>query len=278
MLPVSKWMRTCSLPKWSSKGVHFHRRHEVAVEEDVLDVEDLQFLGLLRQFADRLPGALIANVVGHRFVIGAPGNVDRPGDDEHIFHTEIVRRLRNLACEPEPCARLAGSLLVSGYGQKRNEQSPLTRMPIWSARRRMFLGTPCAGLRRKIVLQIVVELDAVEARVLGELQALAQVHPLRVRKRPLVDRLEHRVTLRRAAPRIGRRRLRGARGLEGEGGKADARNGGFEGIAAGDAGGSRVHRGRCGGEVRPAPSLQSRRGQGSDEFRASPRPFGDSNT
>jgi hypothetical protein len=73
-----------------------------------------------------------------------------------------------------PRSRFAGSLLVSGYGQNRNEQSPLIWMPIVGHLSDGVIFAR-AGFGREIVVEIVVQLDAVEARVLGELQALAQV-------------------------------------------------------------------------------------------------------
>ena len=83
-----------------------------------------------------------------------------------------------------PRARRAGSLSVSEYGQKRNEQRPLMAMPISSAMLadRAELGR--AGLRREVVVEVVVQLDAVEAGVLGELQALARATSGRGRGRP----------------------------------------------------------------------------------------------
>ena len=52
-----------------------------------------------------------------------------------------------------------------------------------------------AGFGREVVVEVVVQLDAVEARVLRQLQALLEGHLLRVGKRPEVDRLLHVVAL-----------------------------------------------------------------------------------
>ena len=57
-------------------------------------------------------------------------------------------------------------------------------MPISSAILRMRVELLGAGLGREIALQIVVQFDAVEAGVLGQLQALPQGHPVRIRERP----------------------------------------------------------------------------------------------
>jgi len=52
-----------------------------------------------------------------------------------------------------------------------------------------------AGLRRQLALEGIVELHAVKARVLAQLQAVPQRHLLRIRQRPEVDRLLHVVLL-----------------------------------------------------------------------------------
>ncbi len=67
---------------------------------------------------------------------------------------------------------------------------------------RFILG--CASFGREIVFQVIVEFDALEAGVFGKLQAFAQRHPVRVRKRPEINRLLHLVALRRFTTAIGR--------------------------------------------------------------------------
>src|SRR6185436_7163931 len=46
---------------------------------------------------------------------------------------------------------------------------------------------------RKVVVQIIIELDPVKTGVPGQLEALAQVHLIGVRESPLVDRFFHLV-------------------------------------------------------------------------------------
>src|SRR5687767_13680572 len=57
-------------------------------------------------------------------------------------------------------------------------------------------------LWREIALQVIIQLDALEACVLREPQTLFQGHPLRIRKGPQVDRLLHPVTFGRGAPGV----------------------------------------------------------------------------
>ena len=59
-------------------------------------------------------------------------------------------------------------------------------------------------LRREVVVEVVVQLDPVEPGVLGELEALAERHPLRVGERPEVDRLLHAIRLGRTPKIAGR--------------------------------------------------------------------------
>jgi hypothetical protein len=75
-----------------------------------------------------------------------------------------------------------------------------------------------SGFGRKIVIQIVVQLDAIKACVLRQLQTLAQAHAVGIRKSPKIDRLEHLVAFRRASARV---RFRRADWLKSERGKAE---------------------------------------------------------
>ena len=98
-----------------------------------------------------------------------------------------------------------------------------------------------AMLRRKIIVEIVVQLDAVESRVFGQLHALTQRHALWIRKSPLVDRLQHLVLLHRSTPRIGCGSRSRTRGLKGQRTEAYGGDGGFEGVTAGKGVCGRVH-------------------------------------
>ena len=164
------------------EGVHLHRRHQVAVEEDVLDVEvDLQLLGR-RAAACRRPRApAVAHVVRHRLVVRrATGMWTAPGTTSRFSVPEVVRRLRIICpASSRPRSRFGRSLLVSGYGQNRNEHRPLMAMPISSAILRIAVNSFVPGLRRQVVVEVVVQLDAVEPGVLRELQALARASSAR---------------------------------------------------------------------------------------------------
>ena len=87
--------------------VHFHRRHQVAVEENILDVqEDLQLRGLFFENPHRVAGAPVADIVRHRLVIRAPRDVDGAGHDQHVLDAEIVRGLGDLAGQLDPARAL----------------------------------------------------------------------------------------------------------------------------------------------------------------------------
>ena len=112
--------------------VHLHRRHQIAVEEDVLDVErDLQLLGGLHERRRRLRARgdrrhRSAPVRDRRATECAPRRARRAGSPRR-------GRARPAPCCPassRPRLRFAGSLLVSGYGQNRNEHRPLIAMPM----------------------------------------------------------------------------------------------------------------------------------------------------
>ena len=71
--------------------VHLAGRRQVAVEEDVLDVEvDAVLLGKRYELADRLAGAAVADVDRHRFSVGNPGNIRRAGDRQEVFGPQLV--------------------------------------------------------------------------------------------------------------------------------------------------------------------------------------------
>ena len=80
------------------KRIHLHRGHEVAVEENVLDVQKyFQFRSLAFKYANRFLGPPVANVIWHRFMIRAPRNMHRARDHEHVFNPKVMRRLGNFA-------------------------------------------------------------------------------------------------------------------------------------------------------------------------------------
>src|SRR5262245_29491432 len=85
---------------------------------------------------------------------------------------------------------------------------------------------------REVVVQVVVQLDAVETSVLGELQTLAQRHPRGVGKRPQVDRLLHVIAPGRGAARVGLRVWGGP--FSGDGRRGTGGEGRAEGSAASD--------------------------------------------
>src|SRR4051794_11831238 len=103
-------------------------------------------------------------------------------------------------------------------------------MPIPSAMARIALRSFAVASGGEVVLQVVVQLDAVEPGVPGELQALAEGHPVRVGEGPQVDGLLHVVVLRRAPAWVG---LVGGGGPLG-GDQPDASRGGQEGGATSD--------------------------------------------
>ena len=108
-----------------------------------------------------------------------------------------------------------------------------------------------AGFRREIVVEIVVEFDAIEARVFGELHTLLQIHALGVGEGPEVDRLLHVEFARRSAALVGLARdwLGGARGCGRKRRGTDRGKGGLERGAARE-GVARVRREWVCGRVR----------------------------
>ena len=80
------------------KSIHLHWRHEIAVEENIFDVERyLELFSLLGQRANRLLCPLIANIVCHRFVVGSPRDMHCSGNNQHIFDSHVMSRLGNHA-------------------------------------------------------------------------------------------------------------------------------------------------------------------------------------
>ncbi len=98
------------VPKGINEGIHLGRCHEVAIEKNVLDVEeDAEFFRIEEKFANGFARTLVADIVGDRFVIVTPGNRDRSRDNENVFDTEIVSCLRDQTSQfeaPRPFRRV----------------------------------------------------------------------------------------------------------------------------------------------------------------------------
>jgi hypothetical protein len=134
-------------------------------------------------------------VVADRFVIVAPGNVHGSRDHQHVLRAQVVGGLRH-----EPGKLEAASAL--GLVIARQRVRPVEERAqaadgdpdlIGGAADSLKIGG--AGLRGQVRLEVVVQLDGVEARVLRQLQALHERHLLGIGKRPEVDRLLHVVPL-----------------------------------------------------------------------------------
>ena len=167
------------------EGAHLHRRHQVAVEEDVLDVQrHLQLLGLRQQFGDRLLRAPVADVVRNRLVIGSPRDVDGAGHDQQILRAQVMGRLSHHAGQFHAAARLGRIVAGQRIGpeQERAEAADGDADFFRHLANRGELLR--AGLRRQVAVQIVVQFDAVEPGVLRQLQALTQRHLLRDTETP----------------------------------------------------------------------------------------------
>jgi hypothetical protein len=94
------------------------RRHQIAVEEDVLDVQmDLQLLCGLHQCPDRFSRAAIADVVGTGSGRRARGCAP-PGDDQQALNAEVVGGLHHLRRQLQ-IAPLLGAVARQRYGQNR---------------------------------------------------------------------------------------------------------------------------------------------------------------
>src|SRR5258708_1156615 len=73
-----------------NKGVHLRRRHQIAVEEYVLDIQgDAEFLREGQQLADGVARPAVADIVGHRLMVRPPRNVHGAGDNEQVLDAEF---------------------------------------------------------------------------------------------------------------------------------------------------------------------------------------------
>ena len=183
--------------------VHLHRRHQEAVEEDVLHVEiNLLLRGGLGEDGNGFLRTLLANVIAHRFVIGAPRNVHRAGHDEHVLHAKVASGLGNLAGEFEAARALCRVVARKRIRPEEERAQPADLDANLVSHLADGFEVFRSGLGREVVVEVVVELDAVEARVLRELEALAEIHAVRVGEGPEIDGLLHRVALGGGAARV----------------------------------------------------------------------------
>ena len=224
------------------KRVHLHWRHQESVEENVLHVQrHLQLLRLLRQLPHRLAGAALAHVIRHWLMVGAPGDVDGAGHHEDVLHAEVVRCLRDLAGQldsPLPLCRIIARERIRPEEERAQPADADADVIRHFANGLALLR---ASLWRKIIIEIVVQFDAIESGVLRELHAFAQAHLLWIGKGPLVDRFEKRIPLRGSAAHVWRFRLGSAGRLEGQCGETHGSDGSLEGVSTGERGGGRVH-------------------------------------
>ena len=80
------------------KSVHFHRRHQIAVKENIFDIKRyIQLFRLRRQFPDRFASAAITNIIRNRFVVVSPWYMNRAGDQQYVFHLHIRSRFSDHA-------------------------------------------------------------------------------------------------------------------------------------------------------------------------------------
>ena len=129
MLPVSKWTRTRSLLKLVDEGVHLAGRHQVAVEEDVLDVQvDAQLLGQ-RAAACRRPrgpgGRRRRSGTGSWSV--RQGMWTAPGTTSRFSVPRSWAASIILPASSRPRARLAGSLLGQRVGPEQERAEAADR-------------------------------------------------------------------------------------------------------------------------------------------------------
>ncbi len=73
------------------KIVHFHRSHEIAIEENVFNVQEyLELFGPTCKLFYGFPGATVADIVGHRIIVIPPGYMDRARHHQDVFHAKVV--------------------------------------------------------------------------------------------------------------------------------------------------------------------------------------------
>ena len=144
---------------------------------------------------DRFLRPAVADVVRHRLVVGSPGNVDGAGHDQHVLRAQIAARLRDLAGQFQPAGPLRRVVARQRIGPEQERAQAAdgdADLLGHAADCRELLRS---GLGREVVVEVVVQFDAVEAGVLRELQALFERHLLRIGERPEVDRLLESVLL-----------------------------------------------------------------------------------
>ena len=175
---------------------HFTGGHEVAIEEDVLDVHvDPQFLGFGEKFADGVTGSFVAKVIWGGVMIGSPGHVYGTGYDEKVFGAEVVGGLGHEAGEFEASGPFLGIVAGERVGpEEKGAESTDFDADLFGhfSDGSELLGSALGG---EVAFEIVVQFDAVEACVFGESEAFLEVHPIRVGEGPEVDGFFHFVPL-----------------------------------------------------------------------------------
>ena len=169
---------------------HLLWRQEEAVEEDVLHIErHARLLGGGDHPADGVLGPREADVVRHRLVIGPPRDADGSRHHEHVAGAEITGAFDDLAGQfesPLPLGRIVARQRV-GPEQERAEAADRDADPVGHPADLLVVGR--AMFRREVALEVVVEFDPLEARLLGQSQALLERHLRGVGHRPEVQRL-----------------------------------------------------------------------------------------
>ena len=97
------------------EAVHLGGRQQVAVEEDVLNVQvDAEFLGQGHEPSHGVPCPAVADVVGHRIMVLEPRDVDSAGNHKQIFNPQVMDRMKHF-CRQLQAAR-PRSRIVAGEG------------------------------------------------------------------------------------------------------------------------------------------------------------------
>src|SRR5262249_39949131 len=155
------------------------------VEEYVFDIDrDARLLRQGEQSADRLPRPAVADVDGDRVSVRYPGDIRGPGDGEKILSPQLVcgfdhelgqfhaaRPPRGVVIGERVWPVKEGTEAADGYSDLFGHFANGTK-----------LSRPRFG--REVILQVVVQLDRIEAGIPGELQAIGQRHPAGVGEGP----------------------------------------------------------------------------------------------
>jgi len=157
----------------------------------------------------------LADVVGHRLVIGPPRDADGSRHHEHVPRAEIPGTFDDLAGQLEAAISLGGIVARQRVGpeEKRAESADGDADPVGHPADLLVVGR--AMFWREVALEVVVEFDPLEARLLGQPQALFERHLRGVGHRPEIQRLAERIS--RSGSRGVARRVR-SQGSDGRGG------------------------------------------------------------